>query len=39
MPILICVGVLLAIVVIAAIVLAIRSASGGGYGHHGRRNH
>jgi len=38
MPVLICVGVLLAIVVIAAIVLAIRSASGGGYGDHGRRD-
>lgn len=38
MHVLICVGVLLAIVIVIAIVLAIRSSSGGGYKDHGRRH-
>lgn len=39
MTILISVGALFVIGIVVAIVLAVRSASGGQYGHHGRRRH
>lgn len=39
MTTLIAAGVLVAVAVIAAIALAVRSASGGPYSHHGYRRH
>ena len=39
MTTLIAAGVLVAVAVVTAIVLAVRSASGGPYSHHGHRRH